>query len=203
MQTGYFIGYINKRIVLDNEYMLLEDFMEEHNIIDPKNVVGPFGSLEFASEFRKALIKVCLIYLHGSDNPRTVSAARNTSLFEPRGPAFGDIGGDLNMPLNEFVSKVNPELLPRPKEQPKNGNKCTKCGLQFPESDGFGGIKTEDKHLCFNCYQTRKLCLRCSKVQKIIGELITHRCTLDGEPKSYEQEEPDGKNCYQRYTGEI
>jgi len=76
MQAGYFVGYIDKKIVLDNEYMLLEDFMKEHNITDPRNVIGPFESLEFASEFRKALIKVCLIYLHGSDDPRTVSAAR-------------------------------------------------------------------------------------------------------------------------------
>jgi len=158
MHAGHFVGYIKDkgRIVTDAEFLMLEEFMQKYGITDTTNIVGPYQDKVYATKMRDALVKTCLIYIHGSDNPKIVSSARNTSLFETRGPLVGDIGGKLDMSLIEFVGRLKPEHLPEMSELPSNGNSCTKCGRSFPEPDGFGGCRNGDEHLCFSCYQNNR-----------------------------------------------
>ena len=107
MQFGYFIGLdrTKNRLVTSNKEMMLEDFMSEHEIQNPQDVVGPYD-LEQTTKLKPYLTKALLRHIHGSDDPRIVSAARSTSLFEPRGPIVGDIGGELPMSLMEFLYKI-------------------------------------------------------------------------------------------------
>jgi len=153
MKAGHFVGYKDGKIVTDSEFLIMEEFMHKYGITETTNIVGPYKDANYAAKMCDALVRAGLIYIHGSDNPKTVSAARNTNLFEPKGPAVGDIGGKLGMSLMEFVGKLKPEFLPKMPELPSNGDHCTECNRGFPEPDNFGGIKSEDNHLCFDCYQ--------------------------------------------------
>jgi hypothetical protein len=156
MQCGFCIG-INrdtKRIIKSKTEDLMEDFMQRNNIEDSQDVIvlPPTANKDYQERFFKALVDCLLIYIHGSNDPRICSAARNTSLFEMKGPAMGDISGTLNMSLMKFVARLKPGLLPDLPEQPKKAE-CAQCNRSLPEPDGFPGVTcSDDKLRCFSCY---------------------------------------------------
>jgi len=159
VKAGYWIGLdrTRDRIVFDNEFLMMEEFMDKHNV-ENKDLVGPFENKKYCKQTHEAVVKCALTYIHGSPNPLVVSAARNTSLFEPHGPALGDIGGKLNYDLRVFHAMLDDKHLPDlPKIEKKD--ECGDCGRDLPEPDGgttFPGVTMEDNALvCFSCYQRR------------------------------------------------
>jgi len=159
VKYGYFVGYTEDhgqgKIVGNNEPMMMEDFMQQYGIQNSEDFVWlqETATLEYAQQFKKSLVNCCLIYLHGSADPRVCSAARNTGLFGFHGPAMGDIGGKMNLKLRDFIAYLKPDLLPKLPELPSNGKVCVDCGRSFPEPDGFRGVVGLDKKLrCFECY---------------------------------------------------
>lgn len=113
MKAGYWFGLDRRidRIVLDEEHLIMEDFIQRYNVART-DIVGPFVDKEHCRETWKAVVNCALIYLHGSSNPSVVSASRNTSLFELKGPLLGDIGGKLDYDLRIFHAMLNEDLLP-------------------------------------------------------------------------------------------
>lgn len=105
MKAGYFIGLRRdeQQIVLNSKYQTLEEFMAANNITDPKDVLLPYQDPKFAEKVKEELVELLIINIHGSEDPRVCSAARNTSLFKPRGPAMGHISADLQVPLLQWV----------------------------------------------------------------------------------------------------
>ncbi|MEK6882780.1 MAG: hypothetical protein AABY22_24365 [Nanoarchaeota archaeon] len=167
MKYGYFIGLDRKqkRLEVNREPTTMEEFMHQHNINNSNDLLiinSPQGpNREYAFKHRDAIVNALLQYFHGSSNPRVVSSARNTSLFEVRGPAVGDFNGDLNMSLMEFVSRLKTGILPE-LEEPKATSQCVECKRGLPESDPgspsgtFGGVIQSNKLYCFKCYQKLK-----------------------------------------------
>jgi len=113
MQAGYWFGLDRSRdrIVFDSEFLMMEEFIQRHNV-SSTDLVGPFEDKQYCKKTWEAVVKCALKYIHGSTNPQLVAAARNTSLFEARGPALGDIGGSLNYDLRAFHAMLNEDLLP-------------------------------------------------------------------------------------------
>lgn len=96
MKAGYFVfnDEENRKVIWDEEFLMMEEFFIKHNIPFEKKQWNVncwlFYDRQEMLDFKNKLIKAMLRKYHGSDDPRVVSAARNTSLFEPRGPVFGD-----------------------------------------------------------------------------------------------------------------
>ena len=163
MKAGYFVGIdrsdkvYGDKIVWNSKYEMMEEFMAENHISDTADLVFVGSDEKYDKDYQqklaKALIRTSLVYLHGSDDPHFVSAARNTGLFGIHGPATGEIGGKLDMSLRDFHSKLKTELLPKRVERPSSGEVCEECGRSFPEEDGFRGVIGSDGvKRCFNCY---------------------------------------------------
>ena len=158
MKAGYWFGLNREkdRIVFDEEFLMMEEFMQKHNVSNT-DLVGPYVDKEHCKATWEAVVKCALTYIHGSASPAVVSAARNTSLFESRGPAMGDIGGKLDYDLRIFHSMLNEDLLP-PHPPIKKENECGDCGRNLPEPDNggtFPGVTIDNVLVCFNCYLVR------------------------------------------------
>lgn len=160
MHFGFFIGLDRKkqRLIISIDSEELEDFACRHKI-EPKDIIGPFDNLDHASKVRKVIVNKLLEAFHGSSDPRVVGATRNTSLFEMRGPAMGDFGGevpsDIDLQTIYFRLQEDRQL---PVQELIVKNHCFNCNKNLPEPDiyggSFGGIKMGDgKLLCFNCYK--------------------------------------------------
>ncbi len=110
MKVGYFVGYVEEngegKIVTSEHEMMLEEFMEKFKIDDPQNVVGPFMSPDGMAKMKESLVRLALVKIHGSSDPKKVSAARNTNLFKMKGPLMGDLGGKLGITLMKFVADL-------------------------------------------------------------------------------------------------
>jgi len=160
MRAGYWIGLDRSRdrIVFDNKFLMMEEFMQKHNVCRT-DLVGPFEDKNYCRRTHEAIVKCVLIYIHGSPNPVVVSEARNTSLFEPHGSSLGDIGGKLNYDLCAFYNLIDDSHLPKPPNINKK-DECGDCGRDLPEPDNgttFPGVTMKDNVLvCFDCYIKRR-----------------------------------------------
>ena len=106
MKAGYNVGLDRnkQRIVVGTEYQMMEEFMEQFHIESSQDVISNIQDKDEAKRLQKELTKSLVYFFHGSIDPKLVSIARNTSLFEMRGMEFGDFDGDLkNISLMEFV----------------------------------------------------------------------------------------------------
>ena len=111
MKAGYNVGidWKNRRVKVGTEYEMMEEFMDRVGIENSQDIytlqdVSDAVKLQqsVASYLRcggpgKTLFEVILnmqegipVPFPGGDNPSVSTMARNTSLFEPRGPAMGD-----------------------------------------------------------------------------------------------------------------
>ncbi len=110
MKHGTFVGisYKNRKVVVNLTATVMEEFMAEHEITDPKDVIGdletslldrdmaqrPVNDKEWEElhtlALREAHIYQQRIARQLAGDPRLNPMARNTNLFRPRGPAVGD-----------------------------------------------------------------------------------------------------------------
>jgi hypothetical protein len=108
MKAGFSVGVNRekKRLVLGTTFQMMEEFMAEHNINNPQDVMT-FSDLNKAEQFHKMVTELLVRMFHGSTDPSIVSIARNTNLFEPRGMAVGDFDGDLGqMTLVDIILQI-------------------------------------------------------------------------------------------------
>ena len=110
MKHGTFVGisYKQRKVVVNQTAMVMEDFMDEHEILNPKDVIGdletrlldrdmaqrPSNDEEW-EELHTLAIREAHIYQQRiarqlAGDTRVNPMARNTNLFKPRGPAVGD-----------------------------------------------------------------------------------------------------------------
>ena len=110
MKFGTFVGvnHTDRKVVLNSHPMVMEEFMESNGIFDPKDVVGPFetilldnGTVSYPTtqdewdRLHPLALKEAKGYRYAvaqklAGDPKTATMARNTNLFEPRGPIAGD-----------------------------------------------------------------------------------------------------------------
>lgn len=114
MKAGFNIGLDRnkKRIITDTEYLMMEEFMDKYKIESSADVISNIQNYSEAKELGKEITKALVMFFHNSIDPRYVSVARNTSLFEFSGMEFGDFDGDLGkISLMEFVYNLQEDNL--------------------------------------------------------------------------------------------
>lgn len=92
MKAGYCLGidWDNRKIVTASEFLMMEDFMSLKSIKNPSDVICYETKTEQIA-WKDCLVKGLLKLINGSDNPLVSTAARNTGLFAPHGPAVGEV----------------------------------------------------------------------------------------------------------------
>lgn len=112
MKAGHFVGinWDKRRVVINDEFLMMEEFMEQYGVKETKDLIWidiliheEWNSRLSEAELKKAVrdlqVKVqqdtadklrVLFNGPGGNNPSVSSIARNTNLFEPRGPMMGD-----------------------------------------------------------------------------------------------------------------
>lgn len=112
MKAGHFVGvnWNKRRVVINDEHMMMEEFMEKFGVEDTKDLtwIEPLIHEEWNSRLSEEEMGKSILGLQkkvqqdtadklrvlfngpGGNNPSACSIARNTNLFEPRGPMMGD-----------------------------------------------------------------------------------------------------------------